>query len=164
MVGSANSENSGDEELGQRGENQTLPVLCACLPPLHPPPRSIGPASQSGASWCQGAAQGLIHVFSVAGPSFHRPWAGRDAAEHPGIRQSVKVAPFSWAWIPGGPESEWSPWGRRNTVAGPSSPLSDHIGWIFGLAGGINGQGLALRPAFPLPFGGQRPRSGHTTS
>lgn len=75
----------------------------------------------------------------MAGPSFHRPWAGRDAAEHPGIRRSVKVAPFSWAWIPGGPESEWSPWGGRNTVAGPGSPLSDHTGWIFGLAGGING-------------------------
>lgn len=135
---------------------QTSPVLGACLTP------SIGPVSRSQEGQCQGVAQGLIHVFSVAGPSFHRPWAGRDAAEHPGIRRPVKAAPFSWAWIPGGPLSEWSPWGGRNTVAGPGSPLSDHAGWIFGLAGGINGQGLALGPAFPLPFGGQRPRSGHT--
>ena len=134
---------------------QTFPVLCVCLAP------SIGPASRSQAGRCQGVAQGLILVFSVAGPSFHRPWAGRDAAEHPGIRWPVKAAPFSWAWIPGGPASEWSPWGGRNTVAGLGRPLSDHVGWIFRLAGGINGQGLALGPAFPLPFGGQRPRSGH---
>lgn len=142
---------------GAKGvRTQTFPVLCASLAP------SIGPASRSRAGLCQGVAQGLIRVFSVAGPSFHRPWAGRDAAEHPGIRWPVKAAPFSWAWIPGGPASEWSPWGGRNTVAGLGSPLSDHAGWIFRLAGGINGQGLALGPAFPLPFGGQRPRSGHT--
>lgn len=135
---------------------QTFPVLCVCLAP------SFGPASRSQAGRYQGVAQGLILVFSVAGPSFHRPWAGRDAAEHPGIRWPVKAAPFSWAWIPGGPASEWSPWGGRNTVAGLGRPLSDHAGWIFRLAGGINGQGLALGPAFPLPFRGQRPRSGHT--
>lgn len=126
------------------------------LPPLGLLPR----VEQAGV---RGRPKGLIRVFSVAGPSFHRPWAGRDAAEHPGIRRPVKVAPFSWAWIPGGPASEWSPWGGRNTVARQGSPLSDHTGWIFRLAGGINGQGLALGPAFPLPFGGQRPRSGHST-
>lgn len=132
--------------LGQKGKNPDISSsLCLSAP-------SIGTASQSHASQCQGAAQGLIHVFSVAGPSFHRPWARRDAAEHPGIRWPVKAAPFSWAWIPGGPASEWSPWGGRNTVAGLGSPLSDHTGWIFGLAGGINGQGLALGPAFALPF------------
>lgn len=156
VVGCASLGKGGGRELGQGVRTQTFQVLCVRLGP------SVGPASRSQAGLCQGAAQGLIRVFSVVGPSFHRPWAGRDAAEHPGIRWPVKAAPFSWAWIPGGPASEWSPWGGRSTVAGLGRPLSDHTGWIFGLAGGINGQGLALGPAFPLPFGGQRPRSGHT--
>lgn len=113
-VDCANPGEGGGRELGQRGENPDF-VSSRCLHgPLH---------------WASvGVAQGLIRVFSVAGPSFHRPWAGRDVAEHPGIRWPVKAAPFSWAWIPGGPVSEWSPWGGRNTVAGLGSPLSGHAG------------------------------------
>lgn len=106
---------TGNRAKGVR--TQSLPVLWACLAP------SIGPASRSQAGQCQRVAQGLIHVFSVAGPSFHRPWAGWDVAEHQGIRWPVKAATFSWAWIPGGPVSEWSPWGGRNTVAGLGQPF-----------------------------------------
>lgn len=113
-VDCANPGEGGGRELGQRGENPDF-ISSLCLHgPLH---------------WASvGVAQGLIRVFSVAGPSFHRPWSGWDVAEHPGIRWPVKAAPFSWVWIPGGPVSEWSPWGGRNTVAGLGSPLSDRAG------------------------------------
>lgn len=155
MVGRANPGGSGSRELDQRHENPDF-TSSLCLPgPLHwdcfpEPSRPVTEGSPRANPY-----------FQRGWALFHRPWAGWDAAEHPGIRRPVKAAPFSWAWIPGGPVSEWSPWGGRNTVSGLCSPLSDYAGWIFRLAGGINGQGLALGPAFLLPFGGQRPRSGH---